>query len=103
MYHPSPLVTSTRVNPLPTADRQQPSTLVYRSRAVKAMSPGELRELTLAAQVRNRTESITGLLLYDRGTFFQWLEGPEQGLKRVLRSINTDARHEEIRVLEHRS
>jgi len=79
------------------------SRAVYRSRAVQPMSSLDLHKLTLAAQARNRAESITGLILYDEGNFFQWLEGPEEGLGRVLRSISNDQRHTDIKVLDDRS
>ena len=39
------------------------------------------------------------MILYDEGSFFQWLEGPPDGLKRVLRSIGNDPRHTDIRVV----
>jgi hypothetical protein len=79
------------------------SKLVYRSRAVHPMSSVDVHNLTLAAQARNRAESITGLVLYDEGSFFQWLEGPAEGLGRVIRSISNDPRHTDIQVLDDRS
>lgn len=75
------------------------SRLIYRSRVVHPLSSLELYKLALAAQSRNRNESITGLVLYDKGSFFQWLEGPAEGLERVMRSIRNDSRHTDIEVL----
>jgi hypothetical protein len=49
---------------------------------------------------RNAHESITGLLVYDRGEFLQWLEGPEDALLRVWASILRDPRHTDIERLE---
>jgi methanogenic corrinoid protein MtbC1 len=51
------------------------------------------------AQERNRSESITGRLVYDEGRFFQWLEGPAEGLRRVWQSIRSDRRHTSIALL----
>jgi hypothetical protein len=79
------------------------SRLIYRSRAVQPMSARELYRLTLAAQTRNRAESVTGLVLYDEGSFFQWLEGPAESLARILRSIRRDSRHTDIEILDDRS
>ena len=79
------------------------SKLVYRSRAVSSLTPPQLRQLTKAAQARNRTESVTGLVLYADDCFFQWLEGPKGGLDRIMRSICNDPRHTEIDVLREDS
>ncbi len=79
------------------------SKLVYRSRAVHPLSSLDLYKLTLAAQSRNRAESITGLVLYDKDSFFQWLEGPAESLERIMRSIRNDSRHTDIEVLDSRS
>lgn len=78
------------------------SKLVYRSRAVHPISSLDLYKLALAAQSRNRTESITGLMLYDKDNFFQWLEGPAEGIERLMRSIRNDPRHTDIEILESR-
>ncbi|MBV9654102.1 MAG: BLUF domain-containing protein [Acetobacteraceae bacterium] len=75
------------------------ATVVYRSRAAHPFSPLELHRLTLAAQERNRGESVTGLLLYDSEQFFQWLEGPAESVHRVMRSIRNDPRHGGIEIL----
>lgn len=83
-----------------TADRSTWfSTLTYRSRAVAPMSELELHRLLRAAQIRNRAEGITGLVIYDSGRFFQWLEGPAEGLARVWDSVSRDPRHTGIEVL----
>ena len=42
---------------------------------------------------------LTGVLLYDEGTYFQWLEGPAEGLSRVWISIERDPRHRDVTVL----
>jgi methanogenic corrinoid protein MtbC1 len=96
---------SDRLDPAPIGapDPALLSKLVYRSRAVQPLSSADLYKLTLAAQARNRAESITGLMLYDRDSFYQWLEGPTDGLERVMRSIRDDPRHTDIVVLEQQS
>jgi hypothetical protein len=76
---------------------------VYRSRAVHPLSSSDLYKMTLAAQARNRAESITGLVLYDKDSFFQWLEGPTEGIERIMRSIRNDPRHTDIVVLDQQS
>lgn len=75
------------------------SVVVYRSHAVRALSPLQIDELTLAAQARNLRESITGLMVYADDCFYQWLEGPLQSVDRVMHSIRQDSRHTDIEIL----
>ena len=77
------------------------STVVYRSRAVKALSPAQLHDLTRTSQARNGREAVTGLMLYDDHHFYQWLEGPVDSVDRVMSSIRNDGRHTDIRVVRH--
>lgn len=72
--------------------------LSYRSQAVEPMSDVALRELEQLADARNRSENLTGVMLYDDGHFFQWLEGPEAGLAHVWESVQRDRRHHNIQV-----
>jgi len=75
------------------------SSLVYRSRSVTPLSDYDLYELVQAAQSRNQAESVTGLMLYDDGRFYQWLEGPPASVERLMRSIKSDQRHTDIEIL----
>ncbi len=75
------------------------SRVVYRSRANGAPSPSDLAHLTEAAQARNQREAVTGVMLYDDRRFFQWLEGPKDGVDRIMGSIRNDRRHTDIEVL----
>ncbi len=78
----------------------QLSTLAYRSRAVPSFSTNELEPLLESARARNRAADVTGLLIYDNGRFFQWLEGPRENLSSIWRLIRSDARHTDIEVLD---
>jgi len=81
---------------------QQPVSLarvVYRSRAVRSLTPPELHDLYAVAQRRNGREGITGLMVYDDQRFFQWLEGPVESVERVMASIQADPRHTDVEVL----
>ncbi len=77
------------------------STLTYRSHAVGPMSELELQRLLRSAQTRNRQEGITGLLIYDNGRFFQWLEGPAEGVAKVWESLKHDRRHTAIEIMSN--
>ncbi len=76
------------------------SQLVYRSVAADPPSSDDLRALLRHARRRNRQEGLTGLLVYDRGCFVQWLEGPPKSIERVWQSIRRDARHHDVERLE---
>jgi MerR family transcriptional regulator, light-induced transcriptional regulator len=75
------------------------STLVYQSRPVKLFTEIELQDLLDHARARNHANAITGLLVYDHGCFFQWLEGPTAAVAEVWASIQRDPRHGNVEVL----
>ena len=75
------------------------SVIVYRSRAVFALSDVDLFYLLAHSRESNKINEITGVILYDRGHFFQWLEGTNQHLGRLWNRIRGDQRHTDIVVL----
>ena len=78
------------------------SSLSYQSRATSRPTAGDLRELVWKAKTKNRALGVTGMLLYDKGRYFQTLEGPPESIKVLWDSISTDKRHTEIEILsEH--
>jgi hypothetical protein len=52
-----------------------------------------------AAQERNRAQGVTGVLIYDEGHYFQWLEGPREAVTRIWESIRRDERHGDFKIL----
>jgi len=66
---------------------------------VTPLSDYELYELVQTAQARNAAEQITGLMLYDEGRFYQWLEGPAENVARLMRAIVLDRRHTDVEIL----
>jgi MerR family transcriptional regulator, light-induced transcriptional regulator len=75
------------------------STLVYQSRPVKNFSESELQHLLDHARARNHANAVTGLLVYDHGCFFQWLEGPAEAIAEIWGAIQRDPRHGDIEIL----
>jgi methanogenic corrinoid protein MtbC1 len=73
--------------------------LTYQSLAAEAQTPSELAALLAQAKVRNRSVGVTGMLLFNEGRFFQWLEGPPEGISELWASIQTDTRHRQIELL----
>ncbi len=85
--------------PTADSDAEPIRMLAYRSRAIAAPTDHELDLLLSNAQVRNRAETLSGLLIYDQGSYFQWLEGPQEALQRVWNSIQRDPRHRDLQIL----
>ena len=73
--------------------------LVYASAATRPFTPEALKALLAKARVRNQMFGVTGMLLYHTGSFLQVLEGPENGVDRILASILKDPRHSTARTL----
>ena len=69
--------------------------LVYVSSAVEQQTDAELEALLTRARERNQRLGLTGVLLYDDGDFFQYLEGPAAALDEVWGLI--------VRAPQHRS
>lgn len=76
--------------------------LTYKSVATASPSVADLDALVGRARVRNRDLSVTGMLLYEEGSFLQTLEGPPEKLDLLWAAIKQDQRHDHIEVLsEH--
>jgi hypothetical protein len=85
------------------AQPENMSMIAYRSLAASPPTDTDLQELLRVAQSRNRAAGLTGVLVHDRGAYFQWLEGPADSLRRVWASILRDPRHRQITVLREES
>lgn len=78
------------------------SCLTYKSIATASPSATDLHVLVGKARARNRKLSVTGMLLYEDGSFLQTLEGPPDKIDALWSSIKQDPRHDHIEVLsEH--
>lgn len=73
--------------------------LVYVSSAVKLFSDEELLELLRRSRENNEKLRITGLLLYHDGNFMQLLEGPEEPVMALYKTIRNDPRHKDVTTL----
>jgi methanogenic corrinoid protein MtbC1 len=79
--------------------RNDVTALTYRSLATAPIEEGEMRGLLARAKARNRDLGVTGLLLVSDSQYFQWLEGPSEGVARVWEAIQRDPRHRDIQVI----
>jgi hypothetical protein len=70
--------------------------VIYTSSAVKPFSQAELTALLRKARIKNTRLGVTGMLLYDRGSFLQVLEGEVDDVRSVYGIISKDPRHERV-------
>ena len=69
---------------------------VYSSCASAPFSQQQLVDLLKQSRENNQAKNITGILLYNRGTFIQMLEGDEADVKTLFQKIDKDPRHKLI-------
>jgi hypothetical protein len=70
--------------------------LIYRSAAQTSLSQRELADLLTRARTKNAALGLTGMLLYDAGSFLQVLEGEREPLLALYARILLDPRHTDI-------
>lgn len=73
--------------------------LMYASDAVGEIDQLTLDEILEQARAKNARLGITGILLFRRGRFFQYLEGQEDRVRELYAQICQDSRHKNLRVL----
>lgn len=82
--------------------------MIYTSVATKKFPPTELKDLLEISRRNNIRDGITGMLLYEDGTFIQVLEGDDETVEATFERISKDPRHAKIVLiakfeLDHRS
>ena len=75
-------------------------TFVYCSRAAEGVDDAEVGRIVELAQRRNFARSITGVLVFGSGVFFQWIEGPAAQMEDLIASLRGDPRHHDVVPLE---
>ncbi|MBA3772506.1 MAG: BLUF domain-containing protein [Ramlibacter sp.] len=76
-------------------------TLVYVSSVLEPFTDEELELLLASAREFNRSQQVTGMLVYGGGNFMQVLEGTEPALAAVLQRVRASRRHRGILELIH--
>ena len=69
---------------------------VYCSRAADGVDDAEVGRIVEAAQRNNLARGITGILVFGRGVFFQWIEGPAAQIQKLIANLHEDPRHYDI-------
>jgi hypothetical protein len=67
--------------------------VVYVSSAVELFTTDELEALLRDARTFNERAGVTGVLLYQDGSFFQYIEGPPDGVQAVYDRVRAATRH----------
>ncbi|VVE20680.1 hypothetical protein PIN31009_03112 [Pandoraea iniqua] len=71
----------------------------YLSRALPDLDPLMLSKIIVHSRGFNATYGITGVLLYDGVTFYQYIEGPSEPLADARQRIEASQHHDDIQVL----
>lgn len=75
------------------------SHVIYNSAATVHMDEAALLELLETSRNNNAAADITGMLLYNDGSFFQVLEGPTKAVEALAARIDKDPRHDRMTVI----
>lgn len=67
--------------------------VAYVSSATGRFAPEVLDALLLDARAFNAIAGVTGALLHQDGSFFQYFEGPEDGVEQVYSRVKRSRRH----------
>lgn len=70
--------------------------IAYVSHAEANLTEPDLERLLISARERNVAHGITGVLLYHDGNFFQYFEGPAEGVQLVWAHIRRSQQHSGI-------
>ena len=74
---------------------------IYASRASEEFVEAELADLMQTSRGNNVRSELTGMLLYCEGSFFQVLEGEEEAVHSIYKTIEKDPRHADmIKIIE---
>lgn len=73
--------------------------VAYVSTARPELGEADVAAILTTARAFNRRNGITGCLVYDGGRFAQWLEGPAAAVEDLLRRIDRDSRHDDLRLV----
>ena len=69
---------------------------IYASSSTSEFSQEDIFEMLKKIRVNNAKLNVTGMLLYENGSFFQVLEGDEAVIEALYEKINADGRHVNI-------
>lgn len=65
----------------------------------KNFSPDELGEILATSRVNNAALDVTGILLFEKGSFFQVLEGEADTVDELYQKLLGDSRHNNVTMI----
>jgi hypothetical protein len=77
--------------------------IIYSSAARRLFELQQLGAMLEAARLNNGRLGVSGILLYEAGSFLQVLEGEEAVVTALFSKIAGDTRHSSVRVLRQRT
>tara|TARA_B100000674_G_scaffold442248_1_gene406463 strand:- start:105 stop:536 length:432 start_codon:yes stop_codon:yes gene_type:complete len=76
--------------------------ILYTSEASENCSEKEISEILKISRKNNQTNSVTGILVYKKPYFLQYLEGPEKTVTSLYEKIKLDDRHIAIKTVNRK-
>lgn len=73
--------------------------LIYTSKATSEMSSTDIGKILMTARKNNQSMGVTGALLYHDGIFLQILEGFDEIIDELVKTIRGDNRHDDFQIL----
>jgi len=67
--------------------------IVYRSRPIETPWPDVIPDIIRSSEHWNAADGITGMLLYSKDTYLQYIEGEAEPLSELWRDLELDKRH----------
>ena len=74
----------------------------YVSRSSEPMPSEQLLALLLQCRKNNAAKAVTGMLLYENGTFLQVIEGEDDVIDDLVAQILNDPRHAQVQMLSRK-
>ncbi len=75
--------------------------LTYFSRALRAMSLADIRDILQTARRNNAERGVCGMLSYASDWFLQALEGPREVVNDLFLEIADDPRHQDVIIVSY--
>lgn len=73
--------------------------LLYVSDMADICKASDVVKIVTEARINNEHWALTGLLIFDGSRFAQWIEGPDNSVQALRRSLEGDNRHRDMDVL----
>ena len=73
--------------------------ILYTSNASEKCLSEDIASILDASRRNNPSNSVTGILIFKKPEFLQYLEGPEEAVRKLYEKIKKDSRHSSIKTV----